>query len=226
MKTIYLFLSLIIVGLPSGIVAQIKPRGSSQAEVAKIQESKPDDSYDKKTVKSPAVIPESELVVLEIDKRDIYITLEGLSLSAGSFVDVMAPAGYFIHPISKKRIQKQAEPIARLTVESVYQNYALCKALDWDDVAKIKKGMTVVPVIEEKPLEEVVAQPVVEELTKEEILLQAIDMANSSCPRDAYNISLDSFQLDNRVLVVNHTVSKKPLYNSIKKQIKKESFIQ
>ena len=73
----------------------------------------------------------------------VYIDLAAGTVKPGDKVAVYSKEGYFIHPVTKKRLKREPSQVASLEVVKVYTDYSLAKAVPAQSLSKVEVGMSV-----------------------------------------------------------------------------------
>lgn len=85
--------------------------------------------------------PKSDAYVISVEGENVYIDLSAASVKAGNKVAVYSAGGYFVHPVTKKRIERAPAQVATLEIVKVYNSYSLAKAVPAQSLSKIEVGM-------------------------------------------------------------------------------------
>ena len=65
--------------------------------------------------------------VISVEGEKVYIDLAAGKVKPGDKVAVYSKEGYFIHPVTKKRLKREPSQVASLEVVKVYTDYSLAK---------------------------------------------------------------------------------------------------
>lgn len=91
----------------------------------------------------PAVAQKTSGYVILVEGNDIYVDLTENDVKAGDLLDVIGEAEYIIHPVTKKRIPKEAVSAGTLRVTVPHAEYSLAACDDKVLQARLKAGMKV-----------------------------------------------------------------------------------
>ena len=81
--------------------------------------------------------------VISVEGEKVYIDLAVGKVKPGDKVAVYSKEGYFIHPVTKKRLKREPSQVASLEVVKVYTDYSLAKAVPAQSLSKVEVGMSV-----------------------------------------------------------------------------------
>ena len=81
--------------------------------------------------------------VISVEGEKVYIDLAAGKVKPGDKVAVYSKEGYFIHPVTKKRLKREPSQVASLEVVKVYTDYSLAKAVPAQSLSKVEVGMSV-----------------------------------------------------------------------------------
>src|SRR5574344_691970 len=85
----------------------------------------------------------SKKVILSIEGEKVFIDATSMNTRIRDSYNVYTEGGYFIHPVTQKRIRKDQEVIGRLEITAVYSDYCEAKAIPQSSLSKMKIGMEV-----------------------------------------------------------------------------------
>lgn len=91
----------------------------------------------------PAAAQKTSGYVILVEGNDVYVDLTENDVKAGDVLDVIGEAEYIIHPVTKKRIQKEAVSAGTLRVTVPHAEYSLAACADKTLLAKLRAGMKV-----------------------------------------------------------------------------------
>ena len=77
--------------------------------------------------------------VISVEGEKVYIDLAAGKVKPGDKVAVYSKEGYFIHPVTKKRLKREPS----LEVVKVYTDYSLARAVPAQSLSKVEVGMSV-----------------------------------------------------------------------------------
>lgn len=81
--------------------------------------------------------------VISVEGEKVYIDLAAGKVKPGDKVAVYSKEGYFIHPVTKKRLKREPSQVASLEVVKVYTDYSLARAVPAQSLSKVEVGMSV-----------------------------------------------------------------------------------
>lgn len=81
--------------------------------------------------------------VISVEGEKVYIDLAVGKVKPGDKVAVYSKEGYFVHPVTKKRLKREPSQVASLEVVKVYTDYSLAKAVPAQSLSKVEVGMSV-----------------------------------------------------------------------------------
>ena len=67
--------------------------------------------------------------VIAVEGDDVYIDLAEGKIAKGDILEVCSKPGYFVHPVTKKRIRKESKRISSLIVKDVFGDYSTAKSV-------------------------------------------------------------------------------------------------
>lgn len=85
----------------------------------------------------------SKKVILSIEGEKVFIDATSMNTRIRDSYNVYTEGGYFIHPVTQKRIRKDQEVIGRLEITAVHSDYCEAKAIPQSSLSKMKIGMEV-----------------------------------------------------------------------------------
>ena len=62
-------------------------------------------------------------------------------IAKGDILEVCSKPGYFVHPVTKKRIRKESKRISSLIVKDVFGDYSTAKSVPSQTLESIQVGM-------------------------------------------------------------------------------------
>lgn len=89
--------------------------------------------------------PSGYIVGIEDDKVYVDYTLE--NIKQGDILSVYTEKGYFTHPVTKKKILKEPELVAKLEIVKCYSDYSVAKAIPSQSINNLTVGMAVQPAV-------------------------------------------------------------------------------
>lgn len=81
--------------------------------------------------------------VIAVEGNDVYIDQSGEGCKPGDLFEVYSKPGYFVHPVTKKRIKKERKLVSTLVVKEVEASYSLGRAVPPQSLSAIEVGMPV-----------------------------------------------------------------------------------
>lgn len=81
--------------------------------------------------------------VIAVEGNDVYIDQSGEGCKPGDIFEVYSKPGYFVHPVTKKRIKKERKLVSTLVVKEVEASYSLGRAIPPQTLSAIEEGMPV-----------------------------------------------------------------------------------
>lgn len=227
--------AIICIALSFPIGAQIQRRVSTQSSQVKTEQKKKTGKTTETKAKNEAPKNDNnsqtgdQLIILEVENRNVYISTEQAHLVEGQVVDVIDNSNYFIHPKTKKKIKRDNRTISQLKVTEVFSDYALCKPLDWKDIDKLKKGMTVVPQrnaqsnIDQSSLNKT-AFELEQPINKQAAIDKCIDELNKLCPIQQNQQYIEKYYVKDKTVYIVHIIENKSLYKKTAKSVSKGTF--
>ena len=79
--------------------------------------------------------------VIAVEGDDVYIDLAEGKIAKGDILEVCSKPGYFVHPVTKKRIRKESKRISSLIVKDVFGDYSTAKSVPSQTLESIQVGM-------------------------------------------------------------------------------------
>lgn len=83
----------------------------------------------------------SDAYVISVEGENVYVDLPAGVVKEGNKISVYSTGGYFVHPVTKKRIERAPAQVATLEIVKVYNSYSLAKAVPAQSLSKIEVGM-------------------------------------------------------------------------------------
>lgn len=87
--------------------------------------------------------PSESGYVIGIEDNKIYVDFGNGTVAPGMQLTVISGGGYFVHPVTKERIARVAEPIAEIMIEKVFDSYSVATAVPAQALKDIAIGMQV-----------------------------------------------------------------------------------
>lgn len=81
--------------------------------------------------------------VINVEEEKVYLDLSSAKVKVGDKVKVLSDKGYFIHPVTKRKIERAQEELATLSIVKVYDSYSEAIPVHRNDLKNIKVGAEV-----------------------------------------------------------------------------------
>lgn len=81
--------------------------------------------------------------IIGIEDGKVYLDLGIGKVVPDMVLNVLSGGGYFIHPVTKERIARVAEPVGALKIEKVFDSYSAAVAVPSQSLQKMAVGMLV-----------------------------------------------------------------------------------
>ena len=81
--------------------------------------------------------------VINVEEEKVYLDLSSAKVKVGDKVKVLSDKGYFIHPVTKRKIERAQEELATLSIVKVYDSYSEAIPVHRNDLKNIKVGYCV-----------------------------------------------------------------------------------
>lgn len=95
--------------------------------------------------------------VIGIDNGKVYLDITAPKVKIGDVFSIREEAGYMVHPVSKKKIEKVGTVIADLKIVEVFDEYSVAVSNPENVISRIKEGM--IAEMPELLQEEIVSKP-------------------------------------------------------------------
>lgn len=71
-----------------------------------------------------------------------HVVIDATSVKPGEQIPIYGPAGFYLHPVTKKKIAKKPELLATLRIKNITSEYSEAEVLPEQAIAKLKAGMS------------------------------------------------------------------------------------